>query len=82
VCNQNPFVDDDVLVLLLLLLQVQELGMVVVLVLLARSKDEPSQVFTANCDQSPALSNSFCERLFIRVSLRSDFQCPDYAECP
>ena len=35
VCNQNPFVDDDVLVLLLLLLQVLELGMFVVVLLLA-----------------------------------------------
>ena len=70
------------LVLLLLLLQVQELGMVVVLVLLARSKDEPSQVFTANCDQSSALSNSFSERLFIRVCLSSDFERPGDAEWP
>ena len=46
----------------------------------AQSRDEPSQVFRANCDQSTAFSNSFFARLFIRVSLSSDVERTSEAE--
>ena len=46
----------------------------------AQSRDEPSQVFRANCDQSTAFSNSFFARLFIRVSLSRDVERPSEAE--